>query len=469
MAGRAPELSAPGAEVGFARERIAALLEVLEHMAAGDTTLRLPVSELHDELDAIAYCVNVLVGELEWAGKQVHEAQEARAAELRAAVVSAERANATKSTFLRNVSHEIRTPIAALLGFADLLATPDLPEAERADLVRRLQSNGQAVLSLLGDLLDLARVDADRVALSPEAVSVFEVVREVIATHEIETQAKGLDVRLEVTGEALAQIRTDRHRLRQILVNLIGNAVKFTKQGTIVVSVRVERSDEGDRWIVDVSDTGIGISPERHASVFEPFEQGEPSIARTYGGTGLGLALSRKLAERMHGSLELLRSAPNEGSLFRLTLGRLKHQGRSTELASELSNAPAGGIRGMRILLAEDHPDMQLAVRRFLELEGATVELARDGREAVAKARASEADVVLMDLWMPHMDGLQATRVLRGEGYRTPIIAITADPATTHRVQALEAGCDECLSKPFSPMQLLGSIRAQYLRSVADS
>jgi signal transduction histidine kinase/ActR/RegA family two-component response regulator len=455
---------APDSVKSFDSERLAALLKVLELMAAGDTGQRLAISPLHDELDAVAHCINVLVGELSWTAARTLEAQEERAAALSAAVVRAEQAVASKNVFLRNVSHEIRTPIAAMLGFADLVATADLSHEDRSDLLRRLQANGQAVLSIVGDLVDLARLDADKISLAPELVCVFDLVREVVASLEIESRAKGIDVRVEVPSDALGTFQTDKYRLRQILVNLIANAIKFTDAGRILVSLSVVHRDGGVQWMIDVADTGIGIAPDRHPYLFEPFAQADSSITRTFGGAGLGLALSRRLAEQLDGNLVLLHSAPGRGTTFRLTLNVLPLTPGSESSVPTEPDPPQGELNGLRILLAEDHADMQLAVRRLLEQAGASVTLANDGREAVAKAMSETFDVVLMDLRMPHMDGLQATRVLREEGCRVPIVALTADPATVYREEALDGGCDECLSKPFIPRELVASIRSLHDR-----
>ena len=465
MADPIPPLKRPSGELRFSSERVGELLRMLELMAAGDTGIRLPISPAHDELDAIAHGVNVLVGELAWAGARATEAQEERASDLRAAVAEAERANVSKGIFLRNMSHEVRTPIAAMMGFADLLASADLSHENRADLVRRLRANGQAILSVLGDLLDLARLDADKIALALEPVSVVEVVGDVLASLEMEARAKGLDVRLDLPSRALRSLQTDRHRLRQILVNLVANAVKFTNEGGIQISLRVEPAEDGDRWVIDVADTGIGILPERHPHVFEPFEQADSSIARTYGGVGLGMSLSRRLAEQLGGSLVLLRSAPGEGTTFRLTVrSLLPGPDSKSRSVTRPATRDEGAISGLRILLAEDHPDMQLAVRMLLEQAGASVEVARDGREAVAKALADRFDVVLMDLRMPQVDGLEATRILRKRGFAFPIIALTADPAMLRRAEAIQGGCDECLSKPFIPRDLIASIRVLHNR-----
>jgi signal transduction histidine kinase/ActR/RegA family two-component response regulator len=452
------------------RSRMANLLEVLESMAAGEIDKRLPTSNHHDELDAIAHGINILVGELGWSAARALEAKEATAAELRAAVVQAERANASKNIFLRNVSHEIRTPIAAMLGFAELLASSQIVGEERADLTRRLQSNGKAVLSVLGDLLDISRLDADKVVLAPEDVSLLELVHEILASFEVKAGAKDLDISVQVTADAVGTLRTDRQRVRQILVNLIANAIKFTEAGSIVIALRASGRGDPVEWLIEVSDTGIGIAGDRHAYLFEPFEQGDASIQRAYGGTGLGLALSRRLAEQLGGSLTLVRSAPGEGSTFRLTLRPLSSR------ADAVAAAPAGqspplktSIRGVRILVVDDHPDVLIAVRRFLEQAGAVVATAGDGHEALQTFKSGAFDILLMDLRMPRMDGIQVTRLLRSEGYSLPIVALSADPAASQRAEAMEAGCDLCLSKPFSMEELIGAVSLMLHRETAPA
>jgi CheY-like chemotaxis protein/two-component sensor histidine kinase len=323
-------------------------------------------------------------------------------------------------------------------------------------------------MSLLNDLLDLARLEAQKIVLAPESVNVVELVRDVVGSIEIDRAAKGLDVQVDATSNAFAVLRTDRVRLRQILVNLVGNAVKFTDRGGIVVSVRTD-ADDGKAWTIDVTDTGIGIDADKRPQLFEPFQQADASISQRYGGSGLGLALSRRLAEQLGGSLVLLRSAPGAGSTFRLTLKALpgaSNAGRAgaTEVPSRVPDA----VRGLRILLADDHRDLHAAMRRLLERAGARVESAYDGREAVIKALSSPVDLVLMDLRLPDQSGVQATRELRRQGCRVPIVAITADLAETHRAEVLEAGCDGCLSKPFRLDELMACVRSPSSRRASE-
>jgi len=447
-------------ELRFAGDRVAALIDMLELVAAGDTKKRLPISPAHDELDAIAYGVNVLVGELGWATARMIEAQEVRAAELRQAVSQAERANAAKDVFLRNVSHEIRTPIATMLGFANLLASSDLSMADRVDLLQRLHANGRAVLSLLSDLLDQARLKAERLELAPEPVHVVDLVNEVLVSVELESAATGLRLRVEAESATLDRLDTDRLRLRQILVNLVSNAVKFTEAGEVVVSVRTGQTSDGQSWTIDVTDTGIGIPLDRQPYLFTPFEQADASIVRIYGGTGLGLSLSRGLAERLGGTLVLLRSEAGVGSTFRLVLRPLSREAKSgPQREAPLAISTRRPAEGLRILLAEDHRDMRTTLTRLLEQAGASVDTACDGREAVAKVSSGVFDLVLMDLLMPHMDGYQATRTLRAQGYTVPIVALTADPTSTCRTDALDAGCDACVYKGFTIDEVFASIR----------
>jgi len=289
-------------------------------------------------------------------------------------------------------------------------------------------------------------------------------VSDALATLEIDARAKGLEMRLDTSADAIGAICTDRYRLRQILVNLVANAIKFTESGRIVVTVAV--SDGDDACTIEVCDTGIGIAPDQQAQLFEPFGQANASIARVYGGVGLGLALSRRLAEQLGGSLVLVRSAPGEGATFRLTLRNLQApQSAESAVTAAPDGQPSGALSGVRILLAEDHPELHSATRRFLEHAGARVASAHDGAEAMSLTVSGTFDVILMDIHLPAVDGLQATRLLRAQGCRVPILALTANPSAWHHTQALEAGCDDCLSKPFKIADVSARVRVAMQRS----
>lgn len=453
----------------FERARVDALLATIEEMAGGDKGRKLALSERGDELDAVAHAVNVVADELRWTYARMTEAERRVAEDLRRSRDAAERANEAKSVFLRTASHEIRTPIAAILGIADLLALGGVTDDDRADLVERLRANSRALLSLVGNVLDLSRLDADKLEFSKEPVAPVELLREVVSSFEADTRRKALDVRVETEMPETTMIETDRLRLRQILVNLIGNAVKFTSSGGIRIAVRLAYGSVQNQLTVDFADSGIGIPDDQRRFLFVPFGQADSSIARLHGGSGLGLALSRRLAEQLGGTLTLLHTEPGVGSTFRLSLtARLIDLPKPAALVSPDQLRQLRALAGVRILLADDNADLRLAIGRSLRLDGAVVDCAGNGREALAMARSGSFDVVLMDVLMPLMNGLDATRALRAEGNPVAIIALSADAAPETRKASIIAGCSTYLCKPFDPRDLVAAIRF-LLRSERES
>jgi len=427
----------------FDPRRVAALLESLERMAAGDESEMIPLSSSRDELDAIAYGINVLADELRWATARASEA---------------------KNVFLRTASHEIRTPIASILGIVDLLDRDRLSDTDRTDLVARLRANCRALLSLVANVLDLSRIEADKIAFTFEAVSPLKLVQDVVESLDQEARAKGIAVRIqrEMGGDSSTTISTDRMRLRQILVNVIANAVKFTPRGEVRISLGIHRVAGRERLTVDVADTGIGIAPDQIAALFQPFGQADV-VARAHVGTGLGLALSRRLAEQLGGSLVLISSEIGRGTTFRITIDA-QDTGVADghrALSPDSDRAPAGvsALIGLRILLAEDNADLRMAIGRVLAIEGAALAQAANGREAIEIAQRSKLDVIVMDLIMPIMSCLEATRALRAAGSRVPIIAISADATSRARTAAVDAGCNAFLCKPFDAGDLVAAIR----------
>jgi signal transduction histidine kinase/CheY-like chemotaxis protein len=417
--------------------RVTVLLEILERMAAGELDETIPISPRHDGLDAIAFGINALVGELRFSADHLRRAKEA-----------AEHADQAKTAFVRNISHEIRTPITAILGAAQLLGDGKVATTQRLDLLARIRTNAQALLDLVDELLDLSKVVAGKLELEAAPMDPREVISDVVRSLAPQAEAKALRVILDGGDGVPAIIASDRRRVRQILMNVVGNAIKFTQSGTI--AIRLARA--GDRLTIDVTDTGIGLTDGQRARLFVPFEQADPMIARTYGGTGLGLALSQRLAEGLGGGLELTASTPGAGTTFRITLA-IPH-----EPAAEPARAPDGraafGARsldelaGLAVLLVEDNADIRMAVYDLLELGGARVDQAAGGREAIDKVLAGRFDVVLMDVRMPDLDGLEATRTLRRRGCTLPIVALTADAVAEHRAECLAAGYDDYLVKP---------------------
>lgn len=285
--------------IAFERARVEMLLTQLEEMAAGVIGTKLPLSPARDELDAISYGVNALADELRWTSRRTAETERRTAEELMRAKERAERANETKSIFLRTASHEIRTPIAAILGIADVLALGGVTDDDRVDLVDRLRSNSRALLSLVGNVLDLSRLDADKMDLTIEPVSLPELAREVARSLEPDAQKKRITLRVDADPSIPVVVETDRLRMRQILVNVIANAVKFTSRGGVLISITEDAASNKRRVVVDITDSGIGVHPDQREHLFAPFAQANASIARMHGGSGLGLALSSRLAERL--------------------------------------------------------------------------------------------------------------------------------------------------------------------------
>lgn len=442
----------------FERSRVQALLARLERMAAGERA-HLELSPARDELDAIAHAVNVLADEVHWSNERISDAERQRSADLQRDKERAEQDNEAKSVFLRTASHEIRTPIAAILGIADQLAFSGLSEDDLL-LVQRLRANSRALLSLVGNVLDLSRLEADKIALVIEPVSPIELAHEVVRSVEADACRKRVSVLVDSDVPASFTMDTDRARLRQILVNVVSNAVKFTARGEVVVAVRAEPVNGTQQLTIDVTDSGIGIDPAQRQHLFEPFGQADSSIAHVHGGTGLGLALSSRLAERLGGSLALHWSELGKGSTFRLTVSTILNEAHTNGGKVVRRQAPPSqlALKGVRVLLADDHPDLRTAIAHSLQMDGASITYAHNGGEAVEKAKTGEYDVVLMDILMPVMNGLQATRALRADGHKVPVITISADAGPETQAASLEAGCNAHLSKPFESSALTESI-----------
>lgn len=408
-------------------------------MAGGDVEHRAMVSEAHDAVDAIAHGLNVIVGELDYAARNLRRAKE-----------EAEAASRAKTAFLSNVSHEIRTPLSTIMGMSELLASPSITQERREVLRKRIVSNGRALVRLLDDLLDLSKVEADKTEFDMHPVAPLAVAHEVIANLEGEALQKGLSLVVDPTSGDRAIANVDRRRLAQILSNLVVNAIKFTDEGGVVLAVH----GRGDVVYIDVSDTGIGLTDAQVRRLFEPFQQADDSISKRYGGTGLGLALSKRLAEGMGGTLAVLKSDVGLGTTFRLTLLASTTHADAQE-ADAIDERAWGKLAGMRVLLAEDHQDVRTLTAELLRLAGAEVVEVGDGMQAMTAVANDTFDALLMDIRMPRVDGLEATRRLRASGVRVPIVALTADALSEHKSECLAAGCDAYLPKPLDLDRLI--------------
>ncbi len=385
----------------------------------------------------------------------------------------AEDANASKSVFLANMSHEIRTPLTAILGFAEELLVPELPEQERINAARTIVRNGGHLLQLINDILDLSKIEAGRMEIERLPFAPVELCTDVVSILRVKADAKGLPLTLRFADRMPVQITGDPTRLRQILTNLLGNAIKFTTTGRVELAVSIEDA-ESDRPLLrcDVTDTGLGMTEQQMSRLFQPFTQADSSMARRFGGTGLGLTISRRLARLLGGDISV-NSRPGTGSCFtvRVETGPL-HGIESLVGPTEALAAVAddGDLREsdqlqLRILLAEDGPDNQILIGRWLRRLGAEVVIAENGSEAVTRAQESRQtgsgfDVILMDMQMPIMDGFTAARKLRSLGWTGPIIALTANAMTGDRDRCLSAGCSDYSAKPINRRDLLSKLRS---------
>lgn len=400
--------------------------------------------------------------------------QDRRAMEqtLRKAKDAADAANQAKSQFLANMSHEIRTPLGAILGFTEILNRSDMTEDERTNTISIIQRNGNALLKIIDEILDLSKVEAGRIEVEDIRFDLNQLLYDV--THLLQNKAenKKVDFRVHLKSSLPKYVHTDPTRLRQLLNNLIGNAVKFTESGRVDVEIMWNKEPEGHRQDstrdygnlrVFVSDTGIGIPNEKARMLFQPFTQIDGSTSRRFGGTGLGLTLSRKLAQAMGGNVWMEKSQVGLGSTFAFEISAaidpdvemIRRLSASEEESSEQQNFPPDYLQGMKILLAEDSEDNQRLIRHFLNKVGAEVEIANNGIQALDKVAKDDYDLVLLDIQMPEMDGYQAISILRGQGYQGGVVAITAHALKEDREQCLRLGFDDHISKPIQRARLI--------------
>jgi signal transduction histidine kinase/ActR/RegA family two-component response regulator len=385
-----------------------------------------------------------LIGRLE----QKTSALETQAAELDRARRDAEQASVAKSQFLATISHEIRTPLNGVLGTTDLLLDTPLSPSQRryAETTHR---SARSLLALVDDVLDLARIEAGRLVLQQLAFDVRALVEEAVDLMTVTARGKPVSVGCRLPEDLPARVEGDPLRLRQLLLNLLHNAVKFTDHGHVALEVRVlEETASHVRLRFEVSDTGIGIREDQLDSVFDVFTQADGSSTRRHGGSGLGLAIVRQLAELMGGHVDV-QSQFGEGSLFTFEV-RLKKVAAG---ADEPARAPAApSVAGRRVLLAEDDPVNQLVVTQMLEKLGCLVDLVEDGDAACRHAVHTPYDLVFMDCHMPHVDGYQATERIRqheaASSGHVPIVALTADALTVSRERCAASGMDDYLTKP---------------------
>ena len=431
-----------------------------------------------EDVFLIGACV---VGQRELAAIASRHARLETAAGLGRGILEAREASRAKSEFLANMSHEIRTPMTAIIGYADLLLDPETTANERVTHIQTIRRNGEHLLGILNDILDLSKIEAGKMTMEHVRCSPSAIIVDVASLMRARAMAKGLFFEVHYQTPIPDTIDSDPTRLRQILMNLVGNAIKFTASGGIRILARCESAESASPTLtLEVVDTGIGLSQPQAEVLFQPFVQGDTSTTRKFGGTGLGLAICRRLALILGGDISL-DSSPGRGSSFRLTIatGPLDgvkmleelHEAGIPETGTSPSCATTTEVLTCNVLLAEDGLDNQLLISTHLTRAGARVTVAENGRVALEMALAAAFakepfDVILMDMQMPEMDGYAATSELRRKGYTGPIVALTAHAMAGDRERCISAGCTDYLTKPIGRSKLVSAV-AEHARSAA--
>jgi PAS domain S-box-containing protein len=412
----------------------------------------------------------------------ISEAKELQSS-LQDALSKANEATKAKSEFLANMSHEIRTPMTAIMGYTDLLfedGDVSRAPAQRVEFINTIRRNGEHLLSIINDILDTAKIEAGKMTVESISTSPVQIVEEAVSLMSVRAQGKGITLDLVYETSIPETVQTDPTRLKQVLINLLGNAIKFTEIGGVTLRIGLDSSNAaGPMLRLDVEDTGMGMTPEQVSRLFGAFEQADASTTRKFGGTGLGLRISKRLAEMMGGDI-IVSSEPGKGSVFTafVSAGSLEgvrliersQEGLVVSAAPPVSTTPTTVLKGMRILLAEDGPDNQRLISFHLRKAGAEVTIAENGAIAVEKLTSTGTlvgpladppgyDLLLTDMQMPELDGYGAVRMLRGKGCSLPIVALTAHAMSGDAEKCLQAGCDAYATKPIEKEKLIATCR----------
>ena len=398
-----------------------------------------------------------------------------RTAQLESARQEAMAANEAKSLFVAHMSHEIRTPLTAMLGYAALVDDATITNAQRHEAVATVRDSGQHLLNVINDILDLSKIEAGRLEIVPQPTLLKPCIEETFNLFSVRAKENGNVMRLTMSPDLPERVVIDAMRLRQILANLISNAVKFTHNGFVDLFVNYEHTPTDMRLQIIVRDAGAGITPDVMAQLFRPFSQGDASMTRVHGGTGLGLAICRRLCELMGGNINAT-STPGQGATFTVSLAAPPAFNAVTQEDSKIESPTSNNhtetttntndlstlLKGRHVLLADDHLQLRKLTEIFLKKGGATVTAVSNGQEMLdhISANASTYDLILLDMQMPVLDGYTTASRLREQGFSKPIVAFTAHALESERKRCLDAGCSHCVTKPVELEQLLKQLHA---------
>lgn len=382
--------------------------------------------------------------------------------------IEAESANIAKSQFLANMSHEIRTPLAAVMGFSELIARNESSNSENRELVAAVERNGNLLLRLIDDILDLSKIEANRLELESVTFNLDDLLRDVSSTMAFRANEKGLALDFHSPDLVPSLYQSDPVRIKQMFLNIIGNAIKFTDSGTIEVRVDIQTtaSESSDSVRVQVKDQGIGLTAVQAERLFRPFGQGDASMRRKFGGSGLGLVISRQIARFMDGDIRLLNSSPGSGSTFLIEFRLPRAAGKTIEkerVGQHQENQE--NFAEKQILVVDDSQDNLILIELFLADLGASLTFVESGEAAIEVLKNRRFDLILMDIQMPGKDGHETTAEIRRLGFRKPIVALTAHAVRSEHDKCRLSGCDHVLTKPITRRRLLDSI-APFLEGV---